>query len=86
MNDCVCSLLQSPGGSIGMSISGGIQTDRDMPVFVSAVKPGSPVDTCGKIQVRTHIHTCYDPIIICALLDRSIDISQLLISDSLGLK
>ena len=38
-----------------MSISGGVQTDdddgSDLPVFVSAIKPGSSADLCGKIQV-----------------------------------
>ena len=39
---------------MGLSISGGVPvegTELDLPVFVSAIKPGSAVDINGNIQV-----------------------------------
>ncbi len=39
---------------MGLSISGGVSIEGmepDLPVFVSAIKPGSAVDVNGNIQV-----------------------------------
>ena len=49
------SPLQRPNDCIGMSVSGGIDSnceEADLPVFVSAVRPGSAADLSGKVQVR----------------------------------
>ena len=43
---------QNPGESFGMNVSGGIGSEGgDLPVFISVVRPNSPVDKCRKIQV-----------------------------------